>query len=158
MERLMTMSEDLPRTPIDFRAMRSDADELLRAAARANAVLAGRPATILGGLSDLLDRALPTEPAAEARVARAIDLEPMLLTHLRARALDPLLAPVAPLAVLAQVFGLNREIFLALLKRDHQVLSGLGGQSRGTPSTDAWARVSEAWDRAAEDDASQLEG
>jgi hypothetical protein len=133
---------------LPFDQMRQDADELLLAAHRARELFAERSPRTFGRLSTLLDEVLPAEPAAQARIARAVELEPRLLTAIRGFKIDPLEVPVVPLANLANILSLDEETFHALLEADHMIFRARQGMARGEQGDrDPRVVVSAAWRR-----------
>ena len=134
-----------------------DADELLRVARHVNAFLHSHAARGLERLSDLLDEVLPSDDVGEARVARAVEIEPSILSRLRRREIDPLLAPWTGLAALAHGLGLEWTRFKTLVAGDHETFAVVSGAARSaTREQDAWAALDEAWDRVRKDDPPQL--
>lgn len=138
-----------------FQRMRRDLDEVLLLAARAAELLARRSADSLTGFAELLDEILPTEPALERRVARALHLQEEVLRKLRARCMDPYLLPnPEPLARIGRLIGLSWPVFETLLGRDHDVFAdGFFTAARGAGSKpEALAAFRSAWERIDRDD------
>lgn len=140
-----------PGSAADFAQMRQDSEELLRAVRRARRMFGERTPASFGSLSELLDEVLPDDQSAEAAVARAVEIEPVLLTRLRSRKLDPYELPPLPLAELGQTLEVDRETFLLLMEADHQRYAGTRSHSRGTEVTAAAEEFRTAWARAALD-------
>jgi hypothetical protein len=136
---------------LPFDQMRKDADELLRASQRARELFADRPPRSFGRLSTLLDEVLPVDRAAEARVARAVEMEPRLLSSLRAHRVDPLEVPPVPLASLGQTLALDEDTFYLLLEADHVGFQPRQGAARSTGADDPRQAFRSAWRRAAMD-------
>lgn len=137
--------------PLPFNQLRKDADELLRAAQRARDLFAERTPRSFGRLSTLLDEVLPDDRAAEARIARAVELEPRLLASLRAHKVDPLELPAVPLASLGQTLALDEETFYLLLDADHAGFEARQGATRSPSMTDPRQTIRNAWQRASMD-------
>ena len=143
-----------------FQGMRRDAKEILEAARRAGEIFSQRPAESFGSLSDLLDEILPVHSVAEARVARAVEMDPQALARLRARELDPAVAPdiEVPLASLGKALGLSREAFLQLASADH-------ARFQGTATLRSWSALAKdpldglraAWERVELDDPARFD-
>jgi hypothetical protein len=143
-----------------FRQMREDADELLRARHRAEDLFRVRAAATFDRLSELLDEVLPTDSAAEARVARALEMDPSLLSRLRQGDIDPLRAPQIALAALGQSLRLDLTTFRSLLRANRRsfatdAVAARGGM--GESEEAAWTAFTNAWERVRRDDASQIE-
>lgn len=140
-----------------FRALRHDADEVLRLRTRAAAVFARRRPTSFDGFGDLLDQVLPADAGAGSRIARAVKLREVQLAGLRASELDPASVPVDALTALARAMGLERDTFAVLLARDHARFAGERGlvEARALEEERALlGGVDAAWRRAEMDDAS----
>lgn len=148
---MMKDAEGGAHRPLPFDQMRRDADELLRAARRARELFAQRPPRSFGRLSTLLDEVLPPDRAAEARVARAVEMEPRLLSRLRAHGVDPLEVPPVPLASLGQTLALDYDTFYMLLDADHMGFQSRQGAGRGPGPEDLRQAFRNAWRRAAMD-------
>jgi hypothetical protein len=140
---------------VAFQRMRRDLDEVLLLPQRAAALLAQRTADSLTGFAELLDEILPTEPALERRVARALHLQEAALHKLRARLMDPFLLPnPEPLVRLGRLIGLSWPVFESLLGRDHEAFAdGPSAAARGAGGKpDALATFEMAWEREDRDD------
>jgi hypothetical protein len=147
----MKESKESAHRPLPFDQLRKDADELLRAAQRARDLFTERTPRSFGRLSTLLDEVLPDERAAEARVARAVEMEPRLLAALRAHKVDPMEVPAVPLASLGQTLALDEETFYLLLDADHVGFEARQGAARSTSATDPRQAIRSAWQRASMD-------
>lgn len=131
-----------------FRKHRDDLQDLLTFAQYAVGQLRDRGVNSFQRFSDVLDELLPTDPDAEARIARAVAMTPTTLRRLRARQLDPFQAPQMGLAQLAQALRLDREreTFRRLLASDHAAFGG--GTARAShDESAAWDAVDDALNR-----------
>jgi hypothetical protein len=133
-----------------FRKRREELDDLLALARHAADVLRQRGIDSFQRFSDLLDELLPTESAREARIARAVSMDPRMLKRLRGRQLDPLQAPGLGIAQLAQALHLDRDrdAFRRLLAADHAAFAA--AIARGNDAK-AWDALDAALDRIALD-------
>jgi len=140
--------------------MRDNAAELLARVTHASALLRTKPLTDFGGLSEFLDQVLPTEHAAQERIARALDLSPEFLRRFRRHEVDPYLAPSAAFAVLGHAFGLVKHEVAALLAQDHARFAGNFVAARGAADSSGdntfEFAFDSAWEREELDDASRL--
>jgi hypothetical protein len=139
-----------------FRRVRQDVDELVAVARCAAELFPARAPLSFGRLSDLLDELLPTDAAAEARVARALAMDPEALRRLRSRQLDPFHAPRLALATLANALRIERDTFRRLIAADHAQFAGAGATARGwagiSDDAAAWRALDAAFERVALDD------
>lgn len=135
-----------------FRSALKDIDELVAVSKRASELFKKTAVPSFQRLSDILDEILPTEPASEARVARALSMHVEELRRLRARQLDPLHASGMSLATLRSALGLERKVFLRLVAADHAVFP-IGQIARGGGESEqaAWASLEAAFERVALD-------
>jgi hypothetical protein len=143
-----------------FQQMRGDADELLRTVRKAAEIFRTRPPESFGRLSELIDEVLPVDPAAEARIARAVEMSQEALARIRAQQLDPAGAPEITLALasLGQTLGLSGPIFLGLAGADHALFSGASSAFRDANRSegDPIDLLRAAWERVELDDPSRL--
>jgi hypothetical protein len=131
-----------------FRKHRDELDDLLAFARSASAALSQRGIASFQRFSDLLDEFLPAEPDREARIARAVAMDPTTLHRLRARELDPFQAPQVGIAQLAQALRLDRDrdAFRRLLASDHASFTATIARG-GDNESAAWAMLDNALDR-----------
>jgi hypothetical protein len=142
-----------------FRRGLHDVEALAVFTQRAAATFTTRPPRSFERLSDLLDELLPDDHDSEARIARALEMEPTILQRLRAGRLDPLGAPRNGLAALWQALRIERDLFHRLVTADHarfagQPVRGLATRGAYESAEDAWMSLTRAFDRLELDDPS----
>lgn len=144
-----------------FQKLREDAAELWSTTKRASAVLKVKSPRLFDGFGALLDEVLPTDGTAQDKIARALEVDPVILRRLRRQELDPFRAPSTALAALGQAFQLPLDVLKELVLRDHArfPMVSVSARGPGEPSITQdqfLSAVDSAWEREARDDAADL--
>jgi hypothetical protein len=150
-------SDEKPAYP-QFEQLLTDLDELLRLKAQTTGQGAG--VGNYGSFSTFLNAVLPSDAAAENRIARALRLDEETLRQLRRREIDPAELPPDVMATLGRCASLDWATFDALVARDLTWFaeeSPLSMLRDNTADPMAVRRaLREAWDRDALDDPGTL--
>ena len=138
-----------------FEALRRDADEVNRVRTRAMELSVAHRVSSFDGIGDVLRRVIPDDPVAIERVARILHFSSQQLDGLRWGDVDPVAVPKEPLATLGQLLGLDLEVFIVLVARDHARFAGGSAAARAVngeaPLTGIQEDFRAAWGRAALD-------
>lgn len=138
-----------------FDALRRDADEVNRVRTRAMEVLVAHQATSFDGIGDVLRQVIPDDPTAIQRVARILHFSSKELDGLRWGDIDPVAVARGPLATLGLLLGLDLDVFLVLVARDHARFDGDSATPRSGRAEAQLGSVGDdlkaAWSRAALD-------
>lgn len=146
-----------------FDRLRRDVDSVHALREQVSTLLSTRRPTAFDGLGDFLDNVLPANEEQVEQIGRALRILPGQLTSLRHSELDPNTLPVDGFIEFARCVGLDKESLIVLIERDHGRYSRAQAEAfaRGTPSlaggkAEIAARVHAAWERAEEDDPTDL--
>lgn len=146
-----------------FDRLRRDVDRVHALREQVSALLSSRRPTAFDGLGDFLDNVLPTDDEQVEQIGRALRILPGQLTNLRHSELDPGTLPIDGFVEFARCVGLDKQSLIVLIERDHGRYKRAQEEAfaRGEPrlprdNADISARVHAAWERAEEDDPTDL--
>lgn len=141
-----------------FQRLRRNADEVLKIQRNAEALFREQPPERFDGLGHLLGKVVPPDPQRLGKVAEALGVGDDVFARLRASELDPIHVPLPVLATLGQLLGLEEDVFLDLVLRDHTRFGHVQVRSRSpaTEGVDFEAGLRGAWTRAELDNPEEI--